>query len=105
MSTIEIGEVFLVTSLPVLLVTPAVGYVSSFFAGKKKETTGTMKFLTISQLMGKSKNPLLMGVYPVVGDVFMMLGMALVCAKRARLSGKTRKHAVRHLSHRRLPCR
>ncbi len=36
MSTIEIGEVFLVTSLPVLLVTPAVGYVSSFFAGKKK---------------------------------------------------------------------
>ncbi len=55
------------------------------FRRKKKETTGTMKFLTISQLMGKSKNPLVMGVYPVVGDVFMMLGMALVCAKRARL--------------------
>ena len=39
MSTIEIGEVFLVTSLPVLLVTPAVGYVSSLskIAGKKEK--------------------------------------------------------------------
>ncbi len=53
-----------------------------FMIKRKKKVYVRPIFLAFSlQLMDRARHPLLLVVYPVLGDLFMMLGMALVWPK------------------------